>query len=359
MSICDSVDPQKSTDCEQMFPGNSLLISECFKCMYTLTCKTADDYFANNHSHKVVNRFISYSSGVLLVVTGLFIITRKRFRVHPYPFIGIACLTESLFYQMNSYYNTICTLKFPVVFAFTSNLPLIITGEMTFEEAISPKELFDSLALLNTMEKYLFTFGIIANLVFNSIILIDLYLTLQRPFKQREDRAKWYYLFAFFILLPFSITFLGFDQRNPTFFDWGRKSWDNFYGLFCAVMGIVAFTATLLVLKRLTLEGTSKQLKSKVFKRHLLYAYLYLLSLIQVLVHFFHDESIEIIGQHIYDYLESLLDSLGIFLALVRLFDPYVWYDFSKFVKYLFCIKKEKLHFERLGSELSKRNQKS
>ena len=92
---------------------------------------------------------------------------------------------------------------------------------MTYQDATSPKEVYSALVLLNLMEKYLYTVGIIANLVFNSIILIDLYLTLKRPFYQRENRAKWYYAFAFTVLIAFSITYLGFDETDPTFVNWG------------------------------------------------------------------------------------------------------------------------------------------
>lgn len=57
---------------------------------------------------------------------------------------------------------------------------------------------------------------------------------------------------------------------------------------------MIAIVATLLVLKRLTLEGTSKDLKMQVFKKHLLYSILYILSLIQVLIHFFRQETVKI-----------------------------------------------------------------
>jgi len=71
------------------------------------------------------------------------------------------------------------------------------------------------------MEKYLYNLGIISNLVLNSIILYDLYLSLKYPFYPRELRAKWYYLFSTTIIAIFSVSYLAYDPKDPTFNNWG------------------------------------------------------------------------------------------------------------------------------------------
>lgn len=187
------------------------------------------------------------------------------------------------------------------------------------------------------MEKYLYNMGIIGSLCFNSTVLIDLYLTLKNPFYPRGKRAKWYYLFCISVILSFSITYLIYDPMDPTFTSWGTKPYDTAYGTVCAVLGLTSLLATILVLKRLAMKGTSRKLKMTVLKRHILYAFFYLLSLVQVLIHFFHHEAVEIVGQKGYDLLESVLDSLGIYLALSRLLEPYVWQEFKIQFKHWVC----------------------
>ena len=61
------------------------------------------------------------------------------------------------------------------------------------------------------MEKYLYTVAIVMSLVINSIILVDLYLSLNNPFYPKYKRAKWYYLIITLVFIPFSISYLFFD----------------------------------------------------------------------------------------------------------------------------------------------------
>ena len=90
-------------------------------------------------------------------------------------------------------------------------------------------------------------------------------------------------------------------------------------------------------MRRLQIKGTSEDLKKFIFKRHLLYALVYLILLIRVIFDFN--------GQDIffdkYSFLNQaftcFLNSAGIWLALICLFEPFVWYEFKKS---LFCVKK-------------------
>jgi len=89
-------------------------------------------------------------------------------------------------------------------------------------------------------------------------------------------------------------------------------------------------------MRRLQIKGTSEDLKKFIFKRHLLYALVYLILLIRVIFDFN--------GQDIffdkYSFLNQaftcFLNSAGIWLALICLFEPFVWYEFKKS---LFCVK--------------------
>lgn len=113
------------------------------------------------------------------------------------------------------------------------------------------------------------------NLFFNSIVFIDLYLTLKHPFYPRESRAKYYWASGFVIIFLFMISYNIFDPKGPGF-NYKQRWIYEYIGLFLTLSTILV---TFLIVSRLRIEGTSRDLKSKVLKRHLAYFGLYILCL--------------------------------------------------------------------------------
>ena len=102
-----------------------------------------------------------------------------KFAKHPYKFIALACLSESLFYTMKAYNNFICTADFPYWLTLSLNYPFNQETHFTNEKILN------SMILLAKSQKYMETLGIIMSVAFNGIVYIDLYLTLKNPFFPR------------------------------------------------------------------------------------------------------------------------------------------------------------------------------
>ena len=186
----------------------------------------------------------------------------KKFRnQHPYPFIALACLFESMFYQINSYYDFLCLANFPTLLAITRWIPRILSGNISYEDSISPNMVYHSLTIDMIMEKYLYVLAIIMSLVINSILLIDLYLSLTNPFYPTSKRIKWYYTLMLIVFIAFSISFLFFDPMSPTFEDTGSYNFNMVYAGVCSLFGLITLVFTFLVVIRLKQKGTSPELK--------------------------------------------------------------------------------------------------
>jgi hypothetical protein len=134
-----------------------------------------------------------------------------------------------------------------------------------------------------------------------------------------------------------SISYLWFDPILVEFDNWGSHDYNVVYGLICATLGLLTISVTILVLVRLRKKSTSPELRKIVFRRHIIYAYFYLLSTLQIMVHFLKSETKDIFGMSGYNLLESIFDGLGIVMALIRLQEPFVWQEFKRSVAWLFC----------------------
>ena len=115
----------------------------------------------------------------------------------------------------------------------------------------------------------------------NFLILIDLYLSITNPFKNRNKRIKWYFVGAF-VMMVLGIVILGCLSRGfrslqdilSEFFFYQNS--DENYGIVIFILTSIVFCTLTLVfgillccsLKR---KGTSTELKNLVFKRHILY----------------------------------------------------------------------------------------
>ena len=114
----------------------------------------------------------------------MYIFVNKRFHRHPYPFIALSCLSEGLMYNMMFYPNFTCQFNLPWLLTRTKAVFKLIY--QPWDEATSIQQDYKSLLTLQFCQKFMYEISGLLNLFFNSIVFIDLYLTIKHPFYPRE-----------------------------------------------------------------------------------------------------------------------------------------------------------------------------
>ena len=280
----------------------------------------------------------SYLSGFILTLVGFFILLHKKFQKHPYQLIGWACVYNAIGFFLRYSNFLVCFLDLPWLFQLSIDPYYYLVNGTSHPIMIWNK--FQSIYISWKVVSYI---SIYLNLAANSLIFIDLYLTIRNPFYARQRRAKWYTLFflailaAITVMTAISINSYGtslnlYDQTRQKSFIAGLK-------VFTLVMTVCTCLPTVLVMIRLNKEGTSTDLREKVRKRHYLYFALYLGIILQVAYNQFSlalESLFPADQQWIAFTLEVIVfELIGVPLALIRLFEPYVFQTFKKEVRLL------------------------
>ena len=111
---------------------------------------------------------------------------------------------------------------------------------------------------------YFYLLGIcnIIDLTLNCIIFIDLYFTLKNPFRKRSSRCSLYWLGSLVILMIVLLILI--YTWDPVKIRDRSKGLNEltipFFALFSFIL-YVAFISFILVIKRLCMKGTSKNLR--------------------------------------------------------------------------------------------------
>ena len=121
-----------------------------------------------------------------------------------------------------------------------------MTGQ-SWANATSMENVYNNLLRLQLSQKSIYEFSAFMNLFFNSIVFIDLYLTIKNPFYPREHRSKFYWLLTLIIFLSFSISYKIFDPQGPGL----NYDYRYIYKDASGIMSLITILVTLLVLKRL------------------------------------------------------------------------------------------------------------
>ena len=90
------------------------------------------------------------------------------------------------------------------------------------------------------------------------------------------------------------------------------------------IMSVITFVAVILVIKRLCHKGTSSELKKVVIKRHIIYFVFFVLFLFHTNLHLLDKELKEYVSMDSYYLIAAVTNTVGIFMALIRLLEPYV-----------------------------------
>lgn len=160
----------------------------------------------------------------------------------------------------------------------------------------------------------------------NSVIFIDLYLSIKSPFKSREGRMKWYWL----VIITSTVIFGIFVWNYDTHFGY-HNNCNLTLVTITAIFCLVTFPAFILVMRRLLKENTSKHLKDKILRRHSVYFCLYMCFIAQSLLIFVIgtvDESHPNYNDNVYQlilHFRAFLYLDGILVVLVRLlYEPMI-----------------------------------
>ena len=131
----------------------------------------------------------------------------------------------------------------------------------TFTEITSAKNMFESMSKLNLMWDNFYLFSEIISLYLNSVLFVDVYLTIRNPFYPRENRVKVYWAGAVFITVAMTALFLKFT--NISQFSFNPTILSIMFYTTPAFSGITVLSG-ILVIVRLCYKGTSKELKKLV-----------------------------------------------------------------------------------------------
>lgn len=124
------------------------------------------------------------------------------------------------------------------------------------------------------------------HLAANSIIFIDLYLTLKNPFYPREKRVFSYKIFLLVVFLFSGTNILYsiiYEGTNLNLYDKDRQSGAIFYFiLYTSILTSFTIVPTILVIFKLCRKGTSKDLRAMVIRRHIIFFSIYILLILSV-----------------------------------------------------------------------------
>lgn len=167
----------------------------------------------------------------------------------------------------------------------------------------------------------------IIELYLNTAYFVDVYLNMKDPFSPSRRRQFKILLFTpvlytlFFLLIYFMKNEKNFSLVPPTLLGF---------------LSLVSCIATLKMTLRLRMKSTSRQLKSKVIRRTLVYFAVYFLTIVQKVVIFpltvywirmknYWDDDSEMQRRRVIFYKICIaFDLVGFFLIFVRISEPYV-----------------------------------
>ena len=75
-----------------------------------MVCKGIQSYLDENYEMFMINILVGGASGLFLTFTGFYLTLNKKFRHHPMPLVGIACLLQALYFF--SYFDIFFVCKF-------------------------------------------------------------------------------------------------------------------------------------------------------------------------------------------------------------------------------------------------------
>lgn len=263
-----------------------------------------------------------------LFVLTIYLAASTKFKNHPYPLIAITSAIESFYYFTVFMPNRICQLNMAYLFTWSK----AVASWRPWSEATSPEQNYKSLLFLQSVQLFINDLSMYLNLYFNSVIFIDLFMTLRNPFYAATTRIKMFFLFAVLQAVAIIITFgaakieakvnPGYDVKDDeVWYMYGQNVW-----------AVVTFFVSMCIMFRLLVKGTPDELRKVVVKQHMLYLVFYLIFILWSFKTYIENKW----GKSS-SYIHWITNSVGFFLACVRFSEPFIWNNFKADIKRLFC----------------------
>ena len=146
-------------------------------------------------------------SAIFLMFIGFFLLLNKRFSKHPYPLIAAAMLLNAAYFC--ALYSNFLICKFHMYKYSIQIIPKLWNDRyfVDFDEIF--QHMVVSWKLITIVTSVL-------DITINSLIFLDLDLTITNPFYPRSKRVKYYIAIVFFVLLYFTYIFVLSYNGNGT-----------------------------------------------------------------------------------------------------------------------------------------------
>ena len=300
------------------------MIIDCRWCVNVASC----DRFRNDWVWASVF-IMSYFSGVSLLVIGFYLKETSVFSKHPYPLIARSLMVQSMFYFCE----------------FESGYACLVDYTQLFKSSFGWDEQFVKEYFVRT-DQFLTFQCMQMSLLLQTLVFVDLYLTLTNPFVPRNFRNKYYVpICVIFFLI---VGFLNIQTLN--FEDAGSSVYQRIGQIIIVALVILVVISSLFVAIRLLKKGTSPNIRRKILLRHYLY-FVFFMVIASVYYISYVDNKNPLLDMANYKdrstfkwwiFYYFTYQLAGTFLALIRVSEPYVFWHLKRDI-FMTCFCKRKL----------------
>lgn len=179
--------------------------------------------------------------------------------------------------------------------------------------------------------------------MFNLVLFLDLYLTIKNPFEPKNARLKIQIATMVVLTIGFACFYFPLDLKLNDQREWEL---DIAILIIFILIFVVNLVVTCMIMRLLRVEGTSKELKTKVIKRHMSYFVFYTLLAVDSFLYYMYKTSqigknLDTHAKERFDWgveiIDGALSLMGVVIAGIRLVEPYVWTNLKADLNYLGC----------------------
>lgn len=187
---------------------------------------------------------------------GFFMMSRPKFRQHPYKIMYWACLMEAMWYFVTSMALLECNQPTLTLGGWQLALTEKVFGyyNLVEEDNSSLSQFTYFFRLVALWSTCIFAFAIMSSIYLNTILFADLYLSIKNPFVARGSRVKYYYTGMALSFLVYITAFILYPPKTDTAnYRLAVTSVQTYYALaFCMVTVCSGFLVTFHLCKKRT-----------------------------------------------------------------------------------------------------------
>lgn len=193
--------------------SETYFMNECTNCYmeeYNALCVRVltEDPIQSRQIYFRMLQVLGNFSGLVLLVVGLYLLSGKKFKLHPYPLMGLACICQGLEMTMFDDVNDMCEFHIPLIFVWTRSIfqwssvedfKQWITLNNYIDVTLKWQQAYNLEDVMRLTHSITFTYASTLNNLINSLLFMDLFLTIRNPFYQRSKRIPLYCIFIFIV----------------------------------------------------------------------------------------------------------------------------------------------------------------